>query len=73
MVWPRKPRNQYLTDEERKKAPVIHVLLAAVERLRTGDRDFAAIERNSLQALVASGFRPDYFAVRRGRPQHPAA
>jgi pantoate--beta-alanine ligase len=58
-------RNQYLTDEERKKAPVIHqLLLAAVERLRAGDRDFAAIERNALQALVAGGLRPDYFSVR---------
>ena len=59
-------RNQYLTDEERQKAPVIHqLLLAAVERLRAGDRDFTAIERNGLQALESGGFRPDYFAVRR--------
>jgi len=59
-------RNQYLTDEERQKAPVIHqLLLAAVERLHAGDRDFAAIERNALQALVSGGFRPDYFSVRR--------
>jgi len=59
-------RNQYLTDEERRKAPVIHqLLLAAVARLRAGDRDFAAIERTGLEALEQSGFRPDYFAVRR--------
>jgi pantoate--beta-alanine ligase len=58
-------RNQYLTDEERSKAPLIHqTLLAAVERLRAGDRDFTALERNALEALVRSGFRPDYFAVR---------
>ncbi len=59
-------RNQYLADEERRKAPVIHqTLLAAVERLRVGDRDFAAIERSGLEALDTAGFRPDYFAVRR--------
>jgi pantoate--beta-alanine ligase len=59
-------RNQYLTDDERRKAPLIHqLLLAAVDRLRAGDRDFAAIERNGLEALERSGFRPDYFAVRR--------
>ena len=59
-------RNQYLTDEERRKAPVIHqLLLAAVERLRAGDRDFAAIERTGVEALERAGFRPDYFAVRR--------
>ena len=59
-------RNQYLTDEERRKSPVIHqTLLAAVERLRAGDRDFAAIERTGLEALERAGLRPDYFSVRR--------
>lgn len=59
-------RNQYLTDEERRKAPVIHqTLLAAVERLRAGERDFDSIERSGVEALDRAGFRPDYFAVRR--------
>jgi len=59
-------RNQYLTDEERCKAPLIHRLLtAAVDRLRAGDRDFAAIERTGVAALEQAAFRPDYFAVRR--------
>jgi pantoate--beta-alanine ligase len=59
-------RNQYLTDEERRRAPLIHQrLVAAVERLRAGDRDFAAIERQGIEALEHCGFRPDYFAVRR--------
>ena len=59
-------RNQYLTDEERRKAPVIHqALLAAIARLRAGDNDFAAIERAGIAALEQAGFRPDYFAVRR--------
>ena len=59
-------RNQYLTDEERSKAHLIHqTLLAAIERLRSGDRDFTAIERNGVEALERAGFRADYFAVRR--------
>ena len=59
-------RNQYLTDAERRTAPVIHqTLLAAVERLRAGDKDFAAIERTGVETLSRAGFRPDYFAVRR--------
>ena len=59
-------RNQYLTDEERRKAPLIHqTLLAAVDRLRAGDRDFAALERSGLEALERGGFRPDYFSIRR--------
>ena len=58
-------RNQYLTDEERRKAPILHQsLLAAVARLRAGDEDFAGIERAGAEALERSGFRPDYFAVR---------
>ncbi|HVS76883.1 MAG TPA: pantoate--beta-alanine ligase [Steroidobacteraceae bacterium] len=59
-------RNQYLTEEERRQAPVIHrALLAAIERLRAGERDFLAIERAGLEALERVGMRPDYFAVRR--------
>lgn len=59
-------RNQYLSDEERAKAPLIHqTLLAAVERLRAGGRDFGQIERAGTEALARAGFRPDYFAVRR--------
>jgi pantoate--beta-alanine ligase len=59
-------RNQYLTDDERRQAPVIHqTLLAALERLQAGERDFDAIERTGVAALERAGFRPDYFAVRR--------
>ncbi|MGH8181194.1 MAG: pantoate--beta-alanine ligase [Steroidobacteraceae bacterium] len=53
-------RNQYLTDEERRTAPIIHqTLLAAVERLRAGDKDFAALERTGVEALARAAFRPD--------------
>ncbi len=59
-------RNQYLTGQERRQAPVIHrTLLAAIERLRAGERDFPAIERAGLEALERAEIRPDYFAVRR--------
>lgn len=58
-------RNQYLTPEERRIAPVIYqTLKKAVERLRAGDRDFEGIERSSREALTAAGLRPDYFAIR---------
>ncbi|HEV7138713.1 MAG TPA: pantoate--beta-alanine ligase, partial [Steroidobacteraceae bacterium] len=51
---------------ERRHAPLIHQLLsAAVERLRSGDRDFTAMERTGIAALEQAGFRPDYFSVRR--------
>lgn len=58
-------RNQYLTAQERSIAPRLHqFLLAAVARLRKGDRDFAAIEGEGMRALSEGGFRPDYFSVR---------
>ncbi len=58
-------RNQYLTEAERAIAPKIHAtLLAAANRVRAGDEDFASIERAGFQALEGAGFRLDYFAVR---------
>jgi pantoate--beta-alanine ligase len=58
-------RNQYLTAEERKLAPTIYqALRAAAHRIGSGDSDYAGIEREGHQALEATGFRPDYFAVR---------
>jgi len=59
-------RNQYLTPLERKVAPVIFATLdAAAGRLRSGDAQFASIERSGFQALETAGLRPDYFSVRR--------
>jgi pantoate--beta-alanine ligase len=58
-------RNQYLTAAERRIAPVIHrTLQTAVQRLRSGDKDFPGIERVGMRELEDAGFRPDYFAVR---------
>ncbi len=58
-------RNQYLSPEERSRAPRIHAILTATaQRLQTGDTEFAALERAGLQQLEAAGFKPDYFAVR---------
>jgi pantoate--beta-alanine ligase len=58
-------RNQYLTPQERSIAPRIHeILTATAKRLASGDNEFAGLESAGCQALVAAGFRPDYFAVR---------
>jgi pantoate--beta-alanine ligase len=58
-------RNRYLSDAERSVAPAVYAALrAAVQRIDTGDEDYAALEAQGLQALVAAGMRPDYFAVR---------
>ena len=59
-------RNQYLNDAERALAPRIYeTLQLAAQRLRSGDADFASIERAGFTALEAAGLRPDYFAIRR--------
>jgi pantoate--beta-alanine ligase len=58
-------RNRYLSAEERAIAPAIHrALLAAVQRIDNGDRDYLGLESAGWQALAVAGLRPDYFAVR---------
>jgi pantoate--beta-alanine ligase len=58
-------RNQYLTADERRKAPELFAtLMACRERLLGGDHDFAALERQALRRLRQCGFRPDYVAIR---------
>jgi pantoate--beta-alanine ligase len=59
-------RNQYLTAAERALAPQIYVALqAAAARVLAGDVDFASIERAGFHELERTGFRPDYFCVRK--------
>jgi pantoate--beta-alanine ligase len=61
-------RNQYLTEHERSTAPRLYeTLLAAANRLRGGEKDFASIERFGVQTLEAAGFRPDYFSIRQAQ------
>ena len=57
-------RNQYLSAAERAAAPELYAALReAADRLRAGERDYAAIEAAGLARLSAAGFRPDYFTV----------
>lgn len=58
-------RNQYLTADERRRAPALNrALRAAVRRIEAGDTDFDTIEAEGERTLINAGFRPDYFAVR---------
>src|SRR5215469_12165459 len=66
-------RNQYLTAAERALAPQIYVALeAAAARIRAGDVDFASIERAGFHELERTGFRPEYFSVRKAADLSPA-
>ncbi len=59
-------RNRYLTEAERAEAPMLAATLARVrEAVLSGRRDFAAVEREAVQALAARGWKPDYVAVRK--------
>ena len=58
-------RNRYLSADDRRAAPTIHIVLQAVRQaIESGERDFARLEEQGLETLRANGFRPDYFAVR---------
>lgn len=59
-------RNGYLTADERARAPALYRELCGVaDKLRAGRHDFAAVESEAVQQLVAAGLRPDYISIRR--------
>ncbi len=58
-------RNRYLNEDERARAPAVYrSLQQGADRLRAGERDFAAIEAAGAALLAAAGLKVDYFAVR---------
>ncbi|MBT7950613.1 MAG: pantoate--beta-alanine ligase [Gammaproteobacteria bacterium] len=59
-------RNAYLNLKERNKAPLIYATLQrAAQRLRESPHQIPAIEAEGMKALESSGFKPEYFSVRR--------
>lgn len=66
-------RNGYLTEAERKRAPVIQkqlqLLKSAIEH---GRRDYRALEREMSGALTAQGFKVDYVSVAGAETLAPA-
>ena len=64
MAW-RCPRNGYLSRMERVEA--VHLsraLQSMIEAVRTGEKDFDAIEARAMQTLRARGWQPDYLVLR---------
>jgi pantoate--beta-alanine ligase len=58
-------RNQYLTAEERRRAPLLyHTLCEVAARLRNGESALAALETQAMQRLRSGGFQPEYLAIR---------
>jgi pantoate--beta-alanine ligase len=61
-------RNQYLTDDERKTAPLLFEVLSAVgSELQNGKRDFEALEADAVRKLELAGFKVDYLSIRRAQ------
>jgi pantoate--beta-alanine ligase len=61
-------RNQYLSLSERQIAPRLYAaLLLAVNRIKAGDTQYAAIEQAGIFELGTAGFHAEYFAVREAR------
>ncbi len=59
-------RNQYLSEEDRAKAPTLFKVLSAVGTdLQSGRRNFEELEAKSVAKLSDAGFAVDYFSVRR--------
>lgn len=59
-------RNGYLTQEQRGVAPALYRSLQSMgERLRSGESDYDALEKEGAEMLLQSGLQPDYLAIRR--------
>ena len=57
-------RNQYLSVEERGRAPEMYATLSEVaDKLRSGRRDFAALSYAGIKRLEAAQFRPQYLEI----------
>ncbi|MEP6633744.1 MAG: pantoate--beta-alanine ligase, partial [Luteimonas sp.] len=58
-------RNQYLSPDERARAPEIHRLLQAMRESLQSRHTIAQVEAEAMRRLSEAGFQPDYAVVRR--------
>jgi pantoate--beta-alanine ligase len=59
-------RNRFLAAAERAEAPVLATTLNRVrDAVLAGNRDFASVEKQAMDALAERGWNPDYIAVRK--------
>ncbi|HEY2634690.1 MAG TPA: pantoate--beta-alanine ligase [Steroidobacteraceae bacterium] len=57
--------NKNLTAEERTLAPRLYATLCEIAAaIDAGARDYEALQRQGTESLAASGFTPEYFAIR---------
>ena len=59
-------RNQYLTDDERAVAPMLHQVIDEIgAEIQNGNEDFKKLEKAGANKLKHAGFHIDYLAIRR--------
>jgi pantoate--beta-alanine ligase len=59
-------RNRYLDHDQRARAPRLHTALQdCAGALRTGRRDFVALQQEGMDNIRSAGMIPEYFEVRR--------
>jgi pantoate--beta-alanine ligase len=59
-------RNAYLSDEERKLAPLIYqILTKAAQEVQNQKTKYEVVEREAMETLENAGFKPEYFSIRR--------
>jgi pantoate--beta-alanine ligase len=58
-------RNQYLSPEERELAPFLYAVLNKTgEKIKQGNKDFSALEKEVQKSLINAGFKFDYCGIR---------
>lgn len=58
-------RNQYLSNEERKQAPILYQTIKNIKNeILNGNRNFLDLEKNGIKKLEDSGFCVDYISIR---------
>ncbi|MCC7006137.1 MAG: pantoate--beta-alanine ligase [Ottowia sp.] len=66
-------RNSGLSEIERAQAPFLYQTLSALkDAIVAGRHDFSDLEKESMAALIAHGWQPDYLSVRRRCDLQPA-
>jgi pantoate--beta-alanine ligase len=59
-------RNRYLGADDRRAAPALYASLClAADALRSGQRDFVALQHAGMDNIRSAGLEPEYFEVRR--------
>jgi pantoate--beta-alanine ligase len=59
-------RNNYLNETQRQLAPGLHKIMQHIaDKVREGSIDYRALELEAANAINQSGFKTDYFVIRR--------